>query len=172
MEDMTQPTPSTRSYESRRESQSMLDVYVKEMLDCVREDPWISTPGIWEYITGGGPCVRPSRLMHLFGGMGQFRRTCRRTDVLRWVAVEGREAEQPLGQETQTWEEICRRVEENRRDAYLPWRAPDMWSPTMRRTVPSPSRGCCTTDPRRTIRTILLSRSLGMRRLPNRCRIL
>ena len=106
----------------------MLDYYVKEMLDSVREDPWISTAGIWEYITSNGPCVRPRGVMHLFGGIRQFRRTCRRMNILRWAAIEGREDELPLGQETQTYEEICRRIDENRRDAYLLWRAPDIWN--------------------------------------------
>ena len=104
----------------------MLDYYVKGMMDCVREDPWVSTPGIWDYVTQGGPCVRPSGVMHLFGGVGQFRRTCQRMDILRWAVVEGREEEFPLGQEPQTREEIHRRIDENRRDSYMLWRAPDI----------------------------------------------
>ena len=33
-----------------------------------------------------------------------------------------------MGQETQTFAEICRRVDENRRGAYMLWWAPDIWS--------------------------------------------
>ena len=48
--------------------------------------------------------------------------------IARWAVVEGREDELPLGQEPQTYEEICRRVAENRRDEYMLWWAPDIWS--------------------------------------------
>ena len=128
MEGETETTRSTMSYESRHDSQSMLDYYVKEMLDCVREDPWVSTPGIWEHITSAGPCVRPSGVMHLFGGEGQFRRTCQRMTIVRWAVAEGREEELPLGQEIPTFAEICRRVDENQRDDNTLWWAPDIWS--------------------------------------------
>ena len=72
--------------------------------------------------------MQPRGVMHLFGGERQFRRTCRRMTILRWAAVEGREEELPLGQETQTIEEICCRIDENRRGAYMLWWAPDICS--------------------------------------------
>ena len=99
MEDLTDATRSTLSYESRVGSQSMPDYFVKEMLDCVREDSWSTTPEIWEYITRSGPYIRPRGVMHLFGGLGQFNRTCQRMNILRWAAAMGRESELPLGPE-------------------------------------------------------------------------
>ena len=106
----------------------MLDYYVAEMLHCVQDDPWISIPGIWKYITQGGPCVRPRGVMHLFGGMGQFKRTCRRLDVVRWAVIKHREDELPLGQEFQTSQEISERVRAGKRDEYTKWLSPDIWS--------------------------------------------
>ena len=128
MEDMTESTRSTLSYESRVDSQSMLDHYVREMPDCLREDPWSSTPEIWAYITSGGPCARPKGVMHLFAALKQFRRTCRRMDVLRWAVIMKREDELPLGQEPQTLEEIHARTDVNRRDECMLRWCPDIWS--------------------------------------------
>ena len=125
---MTDTTLSTLSYESRRDSQSMLDYYVAEMIHCIQENPWASTPEIWDYITLGGPCVRRKNVMHLFGGMGQFKRTCRRMNTLRWAVIKHREDELPLGQEYETAEEIAARVRAGQRDEYIQWWSPNIWS--------------------------------------------
>ena len=49
-------------------------------------------------------------------------------NILRWAVIVGREDELPLGQEPETYEEICRRVDEHRRDDYLLWWSPDIWN--------------------------------------------
>ena len=66
--------------------------------------------------------------MHLFGGMGQFKRTCKRMDILRWAAIKHCEEDLPLGQEHQTEEEISARIREGRRDEYIQWWSPNIWS--------------------------------------------
>ena len=48
--------------------------------------------------------------------------------MLRWAVVSGREEELPLGQEHETHEEIVARIREGRRDEYLRWWSPDIWS--------------------------------------------
>ena len=70
MENTTDSTVSTLSYESRQDSQSILDYYVQEMIGGVQKNPWISTPELVGYITLGGPCITWKNVLHLFGGKG------------------------------------------------------------------------------------------------------
>ena len=74
--------------------------YVMEIIACARADPWISTPGAWESITLGGRRVRARGAMQLFGGSGQFRRTCGGMNVSRWATVVSGEGLLPLGHES------------------------------------------------------------------------
>ena len=72
--------------------------------------------------------MRPRGVMRLFGGIGQFKRTCKKMVVVRWAVIKQREDELHLGQDYQSPQEISERVRAGRRDEYIRWWSPDIWS--------------------------------------------
>ena len=117
MEDLTDSTVFTLSYEPGRDRQSLLDYYAQEMIKGAQRDPRTSTAEIAKYIALGGPCVARKNALDLFGGASQFRRTCGKMDILRREAADDQRDMLPLQEfESDSESAIIERARTRRRD--------------------------------------------------------
>ena len=123
---VTETTVSTESRESPREAQSMVDWYIKEILDFVIEHPFVSIPEIFQHVAQAGPCTSPKNVLHLLGGPTQFKRICRRMEGLRWASVKNCLERFPLEPDSKSDRRYNLRM--NVRDEYLDWWAPNIFS--------------------------------------------
>ena len=89
---MQSPSRTTVSTLSREESayrQGEVDDYVKRIMELIMEDPYITTPRIFQGLLQRGPCRSRKNIVHLFGGSGTFNRVYDRMETLRWAVATG-----------------------------------------------------------------------------------
>ena len=87
---MQSPSHTTASTLSREESayrQSEVDDHVKRIMELIMENPYITTPTVFQELLRRGPCWSRKCIVHLFGGSGAFNRVYNRMETLRWAVA-------------------------------------------------------------------------------------
>ena len=84
------------SEQSHSERQSMVDFYVGRMVRFVADNPLGPTAQIMEDAIEQGPLWDKKEILQLFKGAKIFKETCRRMEVIRRAALEGRLSSIPV----------------------------------------------------------------------------
>ena len=128
IEEEVESTVSTLSREDTSYRQGIVDSYTHEMINEVLKDPYISIPRLIGRILRLGPLRTKKQLVHVYGGKGQFGRTCGKLEWIRWAVATDNCDELPIDwlgdSDPAYW---CGQTgASDRYERYIRWWAPDV----------------------------------------------
>ena len=112
-----------------KERQGMINYYVNELMGRIVERPYESVPELLQYLQTGGPCMNEEEILKLFGGRPILLRTCRRMNIIRRAALQGKVDDLPIA--LGNWEGGALRAEGTTESEYIDWWAPHLDSPDL-----------------------------------------